>query len=236
RYRVCISTVALSIARSMLRHNLASMSHSPELILCSATLSLPAEWLPRSGSVSIAEDQFFNELAQLPPLWLPRAQAETDPAYKQWIPYVLLRNRSGALAAYPRQGSEARLHGRWSLGIGGHINPADGAPAANDANRGWRQWLWNGLHREITEEFSGAAAGRTRFLGLVHESLSDVGRVHLGAVFLHEPDVITGEPGAELKHLRWLYPGEIGAGDWQLDRFELWSQLALRLLIHYFNT
>jgi len=201
-----------------------------ELVLCTRTERLPAHWLPEAGAIQITEVELLKNLESIEPHWLPRGQAENDPTFKQWIPYVLLCNREGALAAYPRQGTEARLHGLWSLGIGGHINPVDGKIAdALPKNDSWHALLWNGMRRELEEEYPAAVKGETRFLGLIHESQTAVGRVHLGAVFLHAIDIIDADPGAELKGLRWLDQGQIGILDWPLERFELWSQLALDL-------
>jgi predicted NUDIX family phosphoesterase len=167
--------------------------------------------------------------ARLEPRWLPRAQAETDPTFKQWIPYVLLRNSRGEMAASPRQGAEARLHGLWSVGLGGHVNPVDAPATGVEPRSAWRDLLWTGLRRELAEEYPGAAAGTTRFLGLIHESRTAVGRVHLGVVFLHETAGDPGSPGDELTGLRWVPPRELSSDPWPLDRFELWSRLALRL-------
>src|SRR6266498_2392374 len=59
-------------------------------------------------------------------LYLNRRDAEQDRRYKQLIPYVLilcndriLRYRRG------KGGQEARLHGLFSVGIGGHIADED---------------------------------------------------------------------------------------------------------------
>src|SRR3954453_13582429 len=58
----------------------------------------------------------------------PRSEVETDPAFKQLIPYVVLRcggdlfhSRRGAA------GTETRLAALRSVGIGGHISEADAA-------------------------------------------------------------------------------------------------------------
>ena len=202
---------------------------SDSLVLCSPTARLPRAWLPECACVSLTEAELWRELAALDPIWLPRSQAETDPSFKQWIPYVLLRNPHGELAAYPRQGSETRLHGRWSVGIGGHINPVDDQPAVERTAHWWRDCLWNGLHRELLEEFPGAVEGRTRFLGLIHESFSSVGRVHLGAAFLHDVGDLVTEPGPELAGLQWLPLAKIGGHEWPFELFETWSRLALKL-------
>lgn len=205
-------------------------SKTDEIVLCASTADLPPEWLPDAGSVRLKEAGFFAVLERVRPHWQARSGAETDPAFKQWIPYILICNRRGELAAYPRRGSEARLHGLWSLGIGGHINPTDGQHGGVRPDPAWREWIWNGLRRELAEEYPSAAEGRTEFLGIIHESRTAVGRVHVGAVFLHRLDREPGAHGPELTGLRWLPRPQLGGDDWPLERFELWSQLALSLL------
>src|SRR5690606_24701106 len=119
--------------------------------------------------------------------------------------------------------------GLWSVGIGGHINPSD----ADDHVAGgpyWRQAIWNGRQRELAEEFPSALNGKSRFLGLIHESRSAVGRVHLGAVFVHDLLSRPNETGIELTGMQWIANGDIGNAAWPLHKFELWSQLSLLLL------
>jgi len=198
-----------------------------ELVLCSRTEELPAAWLPQAGALPMSEAALCESLAGLPPRWLPRTVAEQDPQHKQWIPYILVRNPTGMLAAYPRQGTEARLHGLWSLGLGGHINPADVPP--HNGSFPWFETFQAGLHRELWEEFPAALQGRTLFLGLIHEQVTQVGRVHLGAVFLHETEHLETPPGEELTGLRWIFPSDLNSPR-TLASFELWSQLALRLV------
>src|SRR5579863_1923036 len=64
--------------------------------------------------------------AQSNVLYLNRSEAEQDRRYKQLIPYALiihgdriLRYRRG------KGGQETRLHGLYSVGIGGHISEED---------------------------------------------------------------------------------------------------------------
>lgn len=202
---------------------------SQELVLCSAVAELPPAWLPQADAIALSESALHQHLASIPPRWLPRSQAEQDPTYKQWIPYLLLLNSKNQIAAYTRQGNETRLQGHWSLGLGGHINPCDAAPAAQ--NFSWPQTFRRGLQRELREEYPTAAPGRTTFLGIVHESLTPVGHVHLGVVYLHQIQHPPGTPGPELHQLQWLTLETIGRHpDWPRQKFELWSQLALKLL------
>src|SRR2546426_10356087 len=53
----------------------------------------------------------------------PRASMEEDPSFKQIIPYLIVRHR-GRLFLVQRstEGGETRLHGKYSIGVGGHIN------------------------------------------------------------------------------------------------------------------
>jgi predicted NUDIX family phosphoesterase len=204
-----------------------------ERILCVRTSALPAHWLPESGAVAMDERELLATLSGIQPWWRARAEAEHDPATKQWIPYVLVQNGRGELAVYRRQGTEPRLHGLWSVGIGGHINPGDAPESAGAApgERFWREVLWAGLRRELAEEFPGAAHhGTTRFLGLIHENRTLLGQVHLGAVFLHSVTEVHPQAGPELGDLQWLPPSALGGPAWPWDRLELWSRLALRLL------
>src|SRR5437667_1680978 len=80
-------------------------------------------------------------------LYLNRSDAEKDKRYKQLIPYVLvicndriLRYRRG------RGGQETRLHGLFSVGIGGHISEEDHGLFSNC------QGYQDGMRRELLEE------------------------------------------------------------------------------------
>ncbi|HZQ46580.1 MAG TPA: hypothetical protein VFC07_06190, partial [Verrucomicrobiae bacterium] len=59
-------------------------------------------------------------------VYLNRSEAELDKRYKQLIPYVLLIC-NGRILRYRRGkgGQETRLHGLYSVGIGGHISEED---------------------------------------------------------------------------------------------------------------
>jgi predicted NUDIX family phosphoesterase len=113
-------------------------------------------------------------------LFLPRGEVEDDPSYQQVIPYVVFRHGDRYLLTRRlRASSERRLRNLYSLGVGGHINPADGEggdPVAAAMRREWE------------EEVVYHGGLETRLLGLVHEEWAPVGRVHLGLVFLAEGD------------------------------------------------
>lgn len=135
------------------------------------------------------------------------------------------------MAAYPRGGGESRLHGRWSIGVGGHVNRQD-SPKDFTGAAGWKTALWQGMRRELQEEFPAAATGDPQFLGLIHEAGSPVGQVHLGLVFLQEVNADLSSAGSDLTGLCWLPPSAFGSEEWPVHRFEFWSQLAYQLLEH----
>jgi len=101
----------------------------------------------------------------------PRDEAETDSSWKQVIPYLLLRDGERVfLMRRSRAGGDERLHDRYSIGIGGHINPEDGDVSG-------------GLRREWEEEIDADFQPDFRPLGLLNDDDNPVGAVHLGLVY-----------------------------------------------------
>lgn len=141
----------------------------------------------------------------------PRAAMESDARFKQVIPYLVLRDRDRYfLMRRSRAGGDVRLHERFSIGIGGHLNPGDLDVAG-------------GLAREWAEELDAAFVPEFRLVGLLNDDETDVGRVHVGVVFVAEAN---GRPVAvrETEKLegRFVPPSEVLAVH---DRMETWSQL-----------
>jgi predicted NUDIX family phosphoesterase len=141
----------------------------------------------------------------------PRAQVEHDATWKQLIPYLLLRDGERLfLMQRTRAGGDARLHERYSIGVGGHINPGDGD-------------VLGGLRREWREEIEAAFEPDFEFQGLLNDDEDPVGAVHLGLVYaadasnrpvaVRETDKLSGS-FARPEEVRRVY-----------DRLETWSQL-----------
>src|SRR5262249_6841606 len=103
----------------------------------------------------------------------PRFEVETDPAFKQIIPYVVLTWQDQAFH-YTRgkQGTETRLQALRSLGVGGHICAADHGLFDSP----YREAMF----REVAEEVFLESAYEERCLGLINDDSSPVGQVHLG--------------------------------------------------------
>ncbi|MBI4663219.1 MAG: phosphoesterase [Verrucomicrobia bacterium] len=111
-------------------------------------------------------------------LYLNRSDAEHDKRYKQLIPYVLilcneriLRYRRG------KGGQETRLHGLYSVGIGGHISEEDHGLFSKQF--GYHE----GMRRELMEEVAIDEMNEAA-VAVINDDSTDVGFVHFGVVHL----------------------------------------------------
>jgi len=109
-------------------------------------------------------------------VYLNRSAAEQDRRYKQLIPYCLLICKEKILR-YRRGkgGQETRLHGLYSVGIGGHISEEDHGLFSKD--RGYQE----GMRRELMEE-AGVDAGNGPAVAAINDDSTEVGYVHFGVV------------------------------------------------------
>ena len=190
-------------------------------------LVIPTEIIEAIGTIdgfTTDVDRFLKPILASDKLaFRPRSQMETDPSYKQLIPYVLLQYKDSAgqpfLFTYTRgkgQG-EARLHAKRSIGIGGHISEEDAAGGADPYETGMR--------RELDEEVTIRSEFRETRMGLIYDSSTEVGQVHLGVVHRFElvrPDVKSNED--DLSHTSFVSIEELKK---DRDRLEVWSQLCL---------
>ena len=156
----------------------------------------------------------------------PRGPMETDPSFKQLIPYVLLQwtNEQGEvmLFTYTRGGGsgEKRLHAKRSVGIGGHISQEDAVDGADPYT--------TGMQREIAEEIKLDSGYTETREGLLYDPSNDVGKVHLGVVHrfvLESPNVESNED--DLAEGGFVSVAELKQ---DMERLETWSQLAIKAL------
>jgi predicted NUDIX family phosphoesterase len=151
--------------------------------------------------------------------YLPRPQAEDDPAHKQLIPYVVVRDDDRVfLMQRTDAGGDARLHGKASIGVGGHLNPVDDGDDA----------LLAGLRREWDEELEAGWEPDFELVGFLNDDTNPVGAVHLGVVFTVEA---RGRALAVREREKLIgafaEPEEVIAA-WA--RLETWSQLVAEAL------
>src|SRR5437762_9051703 len=153
--------------------------------------------------------------------FLPRPEAETNPAYKQIIPYALIAFQN-KVAYYVRgkKAGEQRLVAKGSIGIGGHMNETDESLFAMDEHA-YRA----GVEREVNEEIKIDTSFEDRIVALLNDDSTEVGRVHLGIVHLFklkEPKVQKRE--AMITALTFLTKEELMS---RRASLESWSQICL---------
>lgn len=145
-----------------------------------------------------------------------RDAMEGDPAFKQVIPYLVLRDGARYfLMRRTRAGGDARLHDRWSIGVGGHLNPGDAD-------------VFGGLRREWREELDAAFVPDFHPIALLNDDTTEVGAVHIGVIVVadaagrpvrvRETDKLDGA---------FVEPAEVRA---VADRLETWSALVFEAL------
>ncbi|MBM4014538.1 MAG: hypothetical protein FJ293_06190 [Planctomycetes bacterium] len=163
--------------------------------------------------------------------FVERRAAEQESAWKQVIPYVVVKKGDALLLLErKKKQGEARLHGKLSIGVGGHINPIDGGPAAGGKDGAApRDVLLEGLRRELDEELAVQGPLDVRVAGFLNDDSTDVGAVHYGlvavadarsaTVAIRETEMMEGRfvPRAELLALHRT----------ERARFETWSALLL---------
>jgi len=170
--------------------------------------------------------------AQGVPRFMPRSQAEKDPSYKQIIPYVIMAC-DGKYLNYVRgtRAGETRLIGNRSIGIGGHINPADDEVPLFDTD--FREMYRTAVTREVAEEVSVEANHTDSIVALLNDDSNEVGSVHLGVVhhwILDAPKVTRREQ--MITQMAFMSPAELQ----QLrDTMETWSRLCLDNLVEMAN-
>jgi Predicted phosphoesterase (MutT family) len=151
--------------------------------------------------------------------FLKRKDAESNPDYKQLIPYALLQfkdtffvYRRGKLLA------EKRLHGNYSLGVGGHISVTDSGLFSTTYE--------DGLKREINEEVIIKSPYTQRIVALLNDDSNDVGKVHFGIIHvlaLEKPLVKPREKS--INETRFLNMSELQK---DIDTFENWSKFCIQ--------
>lgn len=169
-------------------------------------------------------------------LFLRRSELEEDPSFKQIIPYAIISNkepeRSGVrqsqsfyLFKRTSRQTEKRLHNKFSLGVGGHMNPTDSMESKE-------QYLIDELKRELYEEvklLNGCLIEDIEFIGFINDDTISVGSVHIGLlynihvsnkeVYINETDKMTAD-WIDKSNLAEFYEG-----------METWTKIAFDFYI-----
>jgi predicted NUDIX family phosphoesterase len=173
----------MSVSSPAATHGVAH-AHADEDVLCIArTTIFPGNvW---HGLVTRGLERVLRTIRACSE-YRPRHLVEDDPTQQQVIPYCIVHHPGDhpgddtyLITRRLRHSSERRLHNLYSLGVGGHVNPGDGERFDP---------VVGGLMREWKEEIVCPAPATARLVALLNEDSTPVGRVHLGLVFLVEPE------------------------------------------------
>lgn len=139
----------------------------------------------------------------------------------QVLPYVVVKYKDNFLTYSRAKGAESRLHGKLSLGFGGHIDLDD--------LEDFEYIVLDGVMRELMEELNldvTSAYFLTNMSKALVDTTNDVGSVHLGLLYVLEIDELDSIDADE---------NEISLAEWQTleqiqankHQYENWSQLVI---------
>ena len=147
--------------------------------------------------------------------------------FPQILPYIAVTDGEGKYLSYSRNGTETRLHGSRSIGIGGHIDVVDMYDPDYELLNNIKEIIIQATIRELEEEINLLCDGdwlvsKTNLGKLIVDTTNPVGEVHVGLfsklVYPH------AQPQEELHDAKWLTVDELKAS---IDEYENWSKLII---------
>ena len=159
----------------------------------------------------------------------------------QVLPYIIVKNEHGDILSYRRKGKEKGLLGRYSIGVGGHVDITDGIHGDDAINilQGVGPYSHNihhiiqvGLMRELEEEIGLTIKEPVSFHTLVQLDSDKTSQVHVafvGTVITPEHILTTCNPN-EFFEVEWVSSEELFERIQDMD-YEPWS----KALINWFN-
>lgn len=155
--------------------------------------------------------------------YVPRHEAEFEPAMQQIIPYFIIFNEDETkLYLSRRLQGDHRLTDKLSLGFGGHINEEDG----------YNQCVLKALTREMYEELDIDPITKATYMGTIRDITSSTND-HFGLVFAtkaREGEVAIKETD-KLEGL-WMTLEEVYQN---YPKFENWSKYIIDFLYENFK-
>jgi predicted NUDIX family phosphoesterase len=196
----------------------ATKSSSEEYVL---VLDLPTLWSIGYFEGFSADRKAYGDLMNIleKATFKKRKDVESNPQYKQIIPYALL-SCNMAFFSYRRGKllSEERLFGNYSIGIGGHISTHD----LDLFNVPYKA----AMQREVLEEVEILSEYNDRVAGLINDDSNEVGKVHLGIIHvfeLQEPKVKPKEKS--INEPRFISVDSLLSA---VAQYENWSQICIQ--------
>jgi predicted NUDIX family phosphoesterase len=157
--------------------------------------------------------------------FMPRALAETNPDFKQIIPYVVITDGKSVLHyVRGKRAGEQRLVAKGSIGIGGHINNEDHSLSLFAFAFGM-QAFQEAVKREVCEELAIQGPFDAKPVGLINDDSTEVGRVHFGIVHVlfHAPEQVKKNEQV-ITQVEFILIEELKK---RREQMESWSQLCL---------
>jgi predicted NUDIX family phosphoesterase len=163
-------------------------------------------------------------------LFRERNELEEDPAFKQIIPYAVISNEEPEAGGVRRSQSyylfrrssgqtEKRLQNLYSLGVGGHMNPA--IPEGFEEH-----YFINELKREFFEEVrlsNGCYIEDIEFIGFINDDTIPVSTVHIGLLYnirVSKKDIQVYE--TDKMTATWIEKGNLAEF---YEEMETWSKI-----------
>lgn len=149
----------------------------------------------------------------------PRFLMETDPSYKQIIPYLIFKYQDTLFLMQRKStSSEQRLKNKLTLGIGGHVRAQDFSGTT----------VFDWARREFHEEVSYYGKFTIDTIGALNDDSNEVGKVHLGLALLITGDTDLISIKSELKKGSLVSLQDCKD---QYANLESWSQIILDALV-----
>jgi predicted NUDIX family phosphoesterase len=158
--------------------------------------------------------------------FVDRGPAETDETHRQIIVYDIYETDK-YFFTYRRRWGDDRLVGRWSVGVGGHVNAED---ARDKVGLGG---LDRARDRERAEELGEFRIHKIEYAGVVYSDARPVDRAHLGIVMHHHCGDMPAPPHRDWPEHRMATAAELAR---DVDKFEVWSQILIREYINHRGT
>lgn len=188
-----------------------------EQILVVPRSAIITDDIPHCG-LKIGSCDVYLDCIQKYQQFLPRSLMETDPTFKQIIPYLIFKFQDSYFVMQRKAtASETRLQNKFTLGIGGHIRQED------MTHHSIIEWA----RREFYEEIAYAGNFDVEPLGIINDDTSPVGQMHLGFLLLLHAD------SAEIAVKSELQSGMLMTLDECVrlkDRMESWSKFVVDYL------
>jgi predicted NUDIX family phosphoesterase len=212
---------------------------SQEKVLVFFHDTLKKNGLPEINGINTSPSNHLQAILNSHPIFLERDIAEISPMWKQLIPYIVVRSTyndgTSKYLAYRRgkSGGESRLHERYSIGFGGHVNEGDAdwildsktervSPVMNVAGT-----LINNIRRELREEIQLPLSINANVEAIIYDASDAVGEVHVGLVLIFDTNSYTATALEECVEKPTFYSFE----ELQLLNLENWSRLVLEHVI-----